>query len=241
MGDLSDFMCSNKASDILSQTMNEDKLSILPSNYGTISNGEREETVLNIGSFLRNNKCMDTHTRLREDEQSILVYLNNIISLWIFYVFMILVLFFDAAVWIFAAIVMRESQSAIGRAMASLEDACIEDNVRSDLSSSISKSNPSWNDGNSQVNAHLFDEIFCDKSRCAQLILLCILLSIACANVCKDVVDIGVLISARTRSRLKCFKKIFYVLFVFILSRLEIGLFDLMQELFFYQDKQAFL
>merc|ERR1712129_76180 len=128
----------------------------------------------------------DAHTRLREDEQSILVYLNKIISFWIFYVFMILVLFFDA--------------------------------VRSDLSSSINKSNPSWNDGNSQVNAHVFDEIFCDKSRCAQLILICILLSIACANVCKDVVDIGVLFSACTRSRLKCFKKIFYVLFVFILS-----------------------
>merc|ERR1712129_685010 len=106
-----------------------------------------------------------------------------------------------------------------------------------DLSSSINKSNPSWNDGNSQVNAHVFDEIFCDKSRCAQLILICILLSIACANVCKDVVDIGVLFSACTRSRLKCFKKIFYILFVYIV---KIGnwIFDLMQKLFFYYGKQ---
>merc|ERR1712129_188893 len=64
IADLSDFInrhpYSNKASDILSQKMNEDKCedahdeqSILPSNYGAISNeGEREETVLNICLFL---------------------------------------------------------------------------------------------------------------------------------------------------------------------------------------------
>merc|ERR1712129_189050 len=69
IADLSDFMYSNKASDILSQRMNEDKCkdahdkrSILPSNYGAISiKEEREETVLNIGLFL----CSD-ETAMRE-------------------------------------------------------------------------------------------------------------------------------------------------------------------------------
>merc|ERR1712172_344854 len=46
IADLSHFIYSNKASNISSQ-------SILSSNYGAISNeGEREETVLNIGLFL---------------------------------------------------------------------------------------------------------------------------------------------------------------------------------------------
>merc|ERR1712194_18260 len=108
--------------------------------------------------------------------------------------------------------------------MASSEDAYqyIED-VGSDLSSSMSKSNPSWNDGNLRVNEYMFDEIFCEKSRCAQLILIGILSSIACANVCKDVIDIGVLFSARTRPRLKCFKEDILCFIVFMLSRLEIG------------------
>merc|ERR1712129_497352 len=60
IADLSDFIYSNKTSDILSHKMEEDKCkdvhderSILPSNYGAISNeGEREETVLNISLFL---------------------------------------------------------------------------------------------------------------------------------------------------------------------------------------------
>merc|ERR1712129_538429 len=149
--------------------------------------------------------------------QSILACLNKIITFWNFYVFMILV----------SAIVMRESRSIFGQEMASsedvhiqndvhfvaqpldqtmtsLEDACIEENGGS---SSMSTSYPSWNDGKLRVNEYIFDEIFCEKSRCAQLILIGILLSIACTNACKDVIDIRVLFSARTRQRLKCFKE----------------------------------
>merc|ERR1712129_430799 len=162
----------------------------------------------------------------------------------------------------FAAIVMRESRSTVGRAIASskdahiqndvhfvaqplyqtltsLEDAYIED-VGSDLSSSMSKLNPSWNDGNLRVNEYIFDEIFCEKTRCAQLILIGILSSIACANVCKDVIDIGVLFSARTRSRLKCFKEDILCFIVLMLSRLEIG-FWVDAEIIFYYDKHAFV
>merc|ERR1712129_198756 len=99
----------------------------------------------------------------------------------------------------------------------------IEENGGSDSSSSMSKSYPSWNDGKLRVNEYIFDEIFCEKSRCAQIILIGILLSIACTNVCKDVIDIRVLFSARTRPRLKCFKEDILCFIVFILSRLEIG------------------
>merc|ERR1712129_636121 len=142
-------------------------------------------------------------------EQSILVYLNKIISFWNFYVFMILV---------FASIGMRESRSTVCRAMASSEDAQTQNEVRfvaqplyqpmTSLEDAYFEDNVrSWNDGNLRVNEYIFDEIFCEKSRCAQLILIGILSSIACANVCKDVIDIGVLFSARTRPRLNCFKE----------------------------------